>query len=1045
MEDRSQPKNMAKHPILRLPPTQDSYPECQVPFAEARERPARNLSLVAFIFIFSLLVTARSQQTFAQEPTPFASNYIRTDFTVEDGLPDNVVNAIFQADNGLLWVGTESGLATFDGREFKRVRLSFPGVPSQGSVHVIAEALNGDLWVGTDAGLVRIPKTDLHQLDTAATTFFPLGEVGSDEVVSLLETRQGTLWVGTNHALYRLDAGRFVRTSLTGHVVRLAEASNGHLLIVTERGFSEFDGQKVIEHPGFGKRFGIRDDQIFNVSQDRSGTMWYATNGGTIREGDHPFAAFRPYAVASSPSYRTFEDPGGEVWVSTRKGTYRVNGNHLDALAPGIGARCFYASPDGEVWMGTNGVGLIHFKPRIVHMFTKADGLPADITMTVLTAHDGKLWIGSNCGGLSLLEGNHFRLYNEKDGLSNSCVWSLAEDHNGDLWIGTYGGGLFRFHDGQFAQYSMEQGLVDKIVSQITVAQDNSLWIATPDGLSHMEKGRFTNYTTAQGLSSNRILGVHQDHQGTIWVASQAGVDRLTANGFIPLPSQGLEEGTSAVAFAEDSMGDLYTAISSKGIGLIKNDRLLVVDDDLNVMNMVESPDHDLWFSSKNGLVRIALKDLRGSVTDHDAPLDYGRFDRADGLNSTQSSTGIPNIAITPDHKLWIATVKGLAMVDLKRLPTTSRKPFAFLGEVTVERKTQPAGNELVLPAGTHHVELHLAAVDLASPEKTRVQYRMDGVDSNWRDSDVSRTAVYTTIPAGRHTFHVRATGSDGKWDRTGIVYDVVQRPLFYEEKWFQLGCAAFLLLLLTVLYLARVRHIVSQTRILLETRIAERERIARELHDTFLQGIQGILLRFHTSTQQLPKDEPLRRVFEGVLDQSDTVMLQGRGLISGLRMTEEDMNELPITFAMVGKEFRALSTATYNVIVIGETRNLNPLVQDEIIKIGREALFNSYRHAGATTIETELDYNLSELRICFRDDGKGIGPEVLANGQRAGHYGLLTMRERASNIGAKLEVYSRGGLGTEIDLRVPASIAYPPARENTGRWLQRLFQESAL
>jgi ligand-binding sensor domain-containing protein/signal transduction histidine kinase len=994
---------------------------------------ALTLSLLLILLAMSISARALGQQS-------LASNYIRTDFTVEDGLPDDVVNAIVRTGNGLLWLGTESGLATFDGREFKEIRLSFPGVPSQGAVHAFAQAPNGNLWVGTNAGLVLIPRKDLDQFNPAGASFFPVGKEKSDEVKVLLETRDGVLWVGTNHGLFRLEAGRLTIAIPSDSIGRLAEASNGHLLVVTQRGFVEFDGRKVIEHPGLARRFGVRDEKIFNVFQDRTGTMWYSTGIGTRREGEQTFVPLRPNVIAQSPAYRTYEDPQGNIWVSTDKGTYRVTGNHLDELAPGLGARCLYTDRNGELWMGTNGEGLVHFKPRIVRMYTKADGLPVDIAMAVLPAHDGKLWVGSNCG-LSVFDQGHFKIYSEKDGLLNTCVWTLAEDHNHDLWIGTYGGGLFQFRDGHFNQYSIEQGLASKIVFQIVVAQDNSLWVATPDGLSHLENGRFTNYTTAQGLSSDRILSVHQDHSGTIWVASQKGIDRLTENGFTPFAAPGPDQDTSAVRFGEDSAGDLYTANAPQGISLIHHDRLTVVDDDLNVMDMAESPNHDLWFSSKNGVFRVALNDLRRSLPDPNAPLDYDQLDRSDGLNSIQSSAGTPNIAITPDQKLWIATVKGLAMVDLEQLPTISHKPQVFLGEVTVERKKQPAGSELFLPGGTHHVELHLAAVDLASPEKTRIQYRMDGVDSEWRDADVSRTAVYTTIPVGKHTFHLRATGSDGKWDRKGIVYEITQRPLFYQKKWFQLACAVFLVVLLAVIYLARVRQIVRHTRILLETRIAERERIARDLHDTFLQGIQGILLRFHTTTQKLPKDEPLRRVFEGVLDQSDGVMLQGRGLVTGLRMAANDSDDLPINLAMAGKEFRALSDTVHNVIVTGEIRSLDPLVHDEIVKIGREALFNAYRHARATTIETELNYSSSDLRVRVRDDGAGIDPGVLANGKRAGHYGLPGMKERATKVGAQLDIYSRSGVGTEIDLRVPATIAYHPAAEVPGHWLHRLFR----
>jgi ligand-binding sensor domain-containing protein/signal transduction histidine kinase len=1025
IDSRRMPRNMATSPIFRLPRPPNG-----------RNTGLKQIALFASALI--LLAIIGSKWAVAQQSSSLASHYIRTNFTVEDGLPDNVVDAIFHADNGLLWVGTNSGLATFDGREFKAVRLNVPGATSPGAIHAFARATNGDLWVGASAGLLLIPKKDLDQLGPEVTSFFPLGETKSDEVQALLETREGVLWVGTNHGLYRLEGGRFIKAIGSEAISRLAEASNGHLLVVTQRGFIEFDGHRVIEHPGLGRRFGVHDDGIFNVFQDRQGTMWYSTVLGVTREGNHPFVPLGPVAAARLPAYRTYEDQQSNIWISNAAGIYRVNGNDLEELVP-VGARCFYAGPDGDIWMGTNAQGLVHLKPRLVRMYTKADGLPNDLVMSVLAAHDGKLWVGSSCG-LSFFDGSRFKFYSEKDGLKNSCVWALAEDHNNDLWIGSYYGGLFEFREGHFTQYSVAQGLVSRIVFQITVAQDNSLWIATPVGLSHMEKGHFTNYTTRQGLSSDRILSVHQDHAGTVWVATQAGIDRLTAKGFVAFASSGVEKDTSAIRFMEDSAGDLYAGNLPKGISLIHDDRLTLVNDDLYAMGMAESPDHDLWFSGKDGVIRVALGDLRRAVEDHDAPLDYDRLDRADGLNSLQSSAGTPNIAITPDHKLWIATVKGLAMVDLEQLPTTSHKPKVFVGEVTVDGKKHPALNELILPAGTHHVELHLAAVDLGSPEKTRLQYRMDGVDNVWLDADVSRTAVYTTLPPGTHTFHVRATGSSGKWDRTGIVYDVTQQPLFYQERWFQVACAAFLVMLLSVIYLARVRTIIRQTRILLETRIAERERVARDLHDTFLQGIQGTLLRFHSSTQQLPQSEPLRRTFEEILDQSDAVMLQGRGLVSGLRMTAGDTNDLPIAFAMVGKEFLTLSAAVYNVVVIGETRRLNPIAYDEIVHIGREALFNSYTHATATSIETELDYSSSDLRIRFRDNGTGIDPAVLANGCRAGHYGLPGMRERAIKVGAKLDIYSRLGAGTEVELRVPARVAYYPARGVRGHWLQRLF-----
>jgi signal transduction histidine kinase len=990
-----------------------------------------------------MLALGGAKRAFAAQPLPLADQYIRTDFTVEDGLPDDVVNAILRADNGLLWVGTESGLATFDGREFRRIPLSFPGAANLGAVLALAKTSSGDLWIGTSAGLVRIAKKNLDQLTPSEMTFFPLGDERGDLVLALLETRAGVLWVGTNHGLYRFEGGSFHKVLGAEAIHRLAEASNGHLLLVTQRGFLEFDGQKAIEHPEIAQRLGVSEDEIFNVFQDQRSTMWYSTHSGIMRKGEHPFRPFDPPATAKAPAYRTYEDAQGQIWISNDRGTLRVNGDRLEALSS-FGARSFYAGKDGDVWMGTNGEGLLHFKPRLVRMYTKSDGLPNDRVMTVLATHDGKLWVGNGCG-LSLFDQDRFKFYAEKEGLINSCVWALAEDHNNDLWIGSYNGGLFKFHDGHFTQYSVAQGLASNIVLGIVVARDNSLWIATPDGLSHMKDGHITNYTTAQGLQSDRILSIHQDAAGDIWAATQAGLARLAGDRFVSLPSSSFKEGTSAVRFAEDSLGNLYTSNLPRGISLLRRGQLEDVNDDLNVMDMVESPHHDLWFSSMNGIIRVALGDLKRAVEDRDTPLDYTSIDRTDGLNSSQASAGIPNIAMTPDEKLWIATVEGLAMVDLKQISSSGSKPAIFVGEVTIDGKKQPVTGQVVIPNGTHHIELHLTSVDLRSPEKTRLQYRMDGVDSAWLDADVSRTATYTALPAGRHVFHVRATGSDGTWDLKGIQYEVTQQPLFYQRAWFQLTCAAVLVAMLSAAYLARVNYIVRNTRIVLEARIAEREHIARDLHDTFLQGIQGILLRFHASAQRLAKDDPLRSEFEEVLELSDAVMSQGRGLVSGLRMGPGAADDLPIAFVMAGKEFSALSPAAYKVIVIGEPRKLNALVYDEIAKIGREALFNAYRHAKAAKIEAELNYTPSELHIRFRDDGAGIDPGILARGSRVGHYGLPGMSERANKIGAKLDIYSRLGAGTEIELRIPAKAAYHPAKKSRGYWLQRIFRGEAV
>jgi signal transduction histidine kinase/ligand-binding sensor domain-containing protein len=961
-------------------------------------------------------------------------DYIRTDFTVEDGLPDNVINATVETENGLLWVGTESGLATFDGRDFNPIRLHIPGAPSQGAINTLLESSNGDLWVGSDSGLVLIPKSALDELDPARMTFYSLGATRSDEVEAILETSHGVLWVGTTHGLYRREGANFVKAIQDISVNCLGEGANGRLLITTSKGFVEFDGAKMIEHPGFAGRFGLHDDQINDVFRDRRGVLWFSTQAGIRRQGSNQMPAMGPHQIVMTQAVRTYEDRQGSLWVTTGVGAYRVTGDQLKSPDSRVNARCLSVSRDGTVWMGTNGNGLVRLKHRIVHMFTKADGMQEDIAMAVLPGDDGKLWIGNNCG-FAEFDGRHFKTYNEKDGLLNTCVWSLAEDRQKTIWIGTYGGGIFSFRNGHFTQYSAKQGLASTIVFQLTVARDDSLWIATPDGVSHMREGRFTNYSTADGLSSNRILCIHEDKRGTIWAETQAGLDRLGPHGFSPFGPAQLAIDQLATRFAEDRSGELYTTNSPKGISRIDKDRVTVVNQTLSVMDMVEADDQYLWLSSRNGIFRIRRDDLT-HIEDQDTPLDYQQIDRNDGLNSTQSSVGFPNIAITADRKLWLATVKGLAMVDLNHWPPPSHKPKTFLEGVTVEGKEQVISNEIALPAGSHHVEFHLAAVNLSSPEKIRMQYRMSDVDSHWLDADLSRIAVYTNIPVGAHTLAIRATDSGGTWDRAGISYQIVEQPFFYQTLWFQILLVGLAALTLTALYLARVRQIIKQTRTLLQERLMERERIALDLHDTFLQGVQGILLRVHTATQQIPRGETTRQSLEEVLQQSDQVMKEGRSLVSNLRSDKTVTHDLATDLSIVGHECREVDQAEFQMIVNGVKRSLHPGVLEDSFKIGREALINAFRHSGATRIEAEVSFGPRHLKVRIRDDGRGIEEGVVQAGNREGHFGLPGMRERAKRIGGHLDIWSRSGLGTEIELSIPARFAYRHGRN----WITRVL-----
>ena len=1011
---------------------------------------------VCSLLLFALL----SRSALALDAQPTAS-YLRTTFTVEDGLPDNVVNTILQSRDGFLWIGTYAGLVRFNGRDFMPVDFRMAGSVSQ-VVVALAEGPDGSLWVGTDFGVMRIHDVEHYEPGRSTSQLYRVGNT-KEEILSCLKfTRDGILFAGTERGLYRLDGASFVSALQGINVHAVEEESNGHLLIIADNDFLEWDRGRIIKHPGLTAKLapnysvaghGMPNDVFHYVMGDRSGAMWYCSHWGIARQTHDAIHRYRPCASNDTRiPIQTYKYGQGTLWAIGDVGVFQAQRDTLEPLLTHVAPRSLLADRDGNLWIGTNGDGLIRFRDRPIHVFTTADGLPNNVPMTVLERYDGTIWVGNNCGGLSRFDGKRFVTYAEKDGLFNTCVWALAEDGNDDLWIGTWGGGAFRFKDGKFEQYAQQQGLPGDRVRSIVAAPDGSLWFASNEGLSRMRNGHLRNYTIADGLSSNHMIAVYADRHGEILAASSAGIDRKTGDRFVPLWSPHQIVDPHFIGFGETQFGELYAFSAPRGISRIDGNRLVDIGPDLDLLGMAEVHGQELWFSGRNGILRVPAASGRLSWEDRSDPFEYTKFGLADGLNSTQCSVGAPNIIVDRGNRLWVPTVQGLAMIDLLRLPQPRRPPAVFIEEVTVDQRTQPLPDRTVLPPGNHHVELKFDAIELTSPERIRFQYRLDGVDGTWLDAGTSRTAVYTSVPIGRHLFHFRACNSDGIWDREGIAYGIIQEPFFYETNAFRLIAVAVLIMLGAAAYRLRVRQIAAGMHGRFDERLAERTRIARELHDTLLQSFQGLLLRFQAVSNLLPNrpDEAKHRL-DGAIDQAAQAITEGRDAVRELRASTVPACDLDVAISTLGEELIAEeggdNAPLFHLQVEGMPRDLQPILRDEVYRIGSEALRNAFRHGKARRIEAEIRYDEKQLRLRLRDDGKGIDAKLLNQDGEPGHWGLPGMRERAKLIGGRLDVWSELDSGTEVELSVPASLAYATSRSPRRRmlrsWLGRAFSRT--
>lgn len=889
------------------------------------------------------------------------------------------------------------------------------------------EGPDGDLWVGTNVGLRRISSNTLNQLSSSPTVYHT-GSGLSDAVAALQFAPSGALWIGTRKGLFRLDHGTVSTVIPDLSIFRIERASSGHLLIVTERGFVEWDGASLVEHPDLPRQLGVAADKIYYVFEDHTGARWFCTGAGLARQVGSSIQWFPPYDPhASHEAFRAFEDPQGNVWVALATGLFRATASALEPIALDITVRALSADRDGNLWVGTNGQGLIRFKDRLVRMFTSADGLPNNLTMAALVASNGKLWVGNNCGGLSWFDGNRFQTYSEKDGLKNSCVLSLAEDLNKDLWVGTFNGGLFRLHDGHFTGFSKPEGLLSDVISGLFPASDGSLWVCTDKGVTHLREGHTRNYTMADGLSGRLAMNGFQDHLGNIWVGTNHGINRLDSklDRFVSLP------GEPDVAFqllGQDESGHLYTNAGPKGIFRIEGDRLLSVGAELLEVHGMLRFGPDAWFVGES-LSRTSADYLPHWKHEPDVHDNFSQFDSADGLTSRQFSDFHPNVAMTPDGKLWVPTALGLAMLDTPKLPRSDRKPSLYIEQVTVGRTVQSPGSNLVVPAGARHVELRFDAIELRSPEKIHFQYRMDGVDREWLEGNAASTAVYTGFAIGTHQFHVRACNRDGVWDRAGIVYDITQLPFFYETNVFRFTMAAGVLLLIAGLYRLRLRQMAVQMNAELNARVEERTRMARELHDTLLQTIQvSKMVAEHTlagyrDDQEDPRTGALQKL-SGWLTQA---LQEARASLQSLRLSVSETNNLAEALRAAAAEYGADHPIQFSFSVKGTVKEMHPIVRDDIYHVGYEAIRNACKHSGGSHIEVQLEYtNNLLLRVC--DDGRGIDAVTAAEG-KPGHFGLKGMYERSARIGGKLILSSSPGSGTMIELTVPGRVIFSDAR----------------
>jgi len=999
---------------------------------------------------FTLLSSLFLALAHAQSQT---AQYVATVWQAEQGLPQNSVTAMLQDQQGYLWVGTFGGLARFDGRRFTLFDSGDMLPLGNNGILSLYESRSGAVWIGTlDGGLVR--------LDNGAVTTYTEGDgLPSRFISSIREDTAGNLWFNTSEGV-----AHFVGTKLEAYPTHRGKAVREFLLQARDGSMWFRSRQKVVRFGADGSIATLSNPKptAYLVHEARDGSVWIAFRDRyrLVRYdrgvfSDVPLPAIRRRELLRHElggDYLVYtlsmaEDANRELLLLTPAGLCRIVGPSLgppEALAlPSKGrevlqVRSLLVDREGNVWVGTNGMGLIRLRPAPLIAYGKDEGLSDSGFNAVFQDREGRIWMGGD--SLYWLDGDGFHLF---PGVAN--VRAIAQTRDGDLWFGGYGS-LHRYNSGVLSNFKVEapdvraiyedregtlwigalmeehpgglyrfrHGKLDQIpgvsdVNQIIEDRDGGLWVAGIKELLYIRGGKTVRYGHKQGLP-DRSVDIHQDSTGTLWIASYGG--GLTR----------LRDGQ-------------LKAITTKN-GLPNN----------TLAGMLEDSRGNLWITSTQNIFCLSLKQLNdfadgkiGSIF----PVSYGV---AEGTRSSESDVGSPAGWETNDGRIWFPTMRGVVAIDAtagNRLP-----PPVVIEEAWANTLTLAGNHRTSAPPGNNTFDFRFTALSFSAPDRLRFKYRLEPFDKDWVDAGTRRTAHYTNMDPGEYSFHVAAANNFGIWSEQEASVRFVLQPHFYQTNWFRALCAAIFLALLWAAYQFRIRQLAHQFNMRLEERLSERTRIARDLHDTLLQSFQGLVFRFQAARYQLPdRPEEASDALDSALISADQALAEGRSDIQELRSGSSQESNLEQMLLAMGRELASSqnggdSTPSLRVIVEGNRRAKPTMIREEVYRIARELLRNAYRHAQARNIEAELRYDDDAFLLVVRDDGKGMDPQVLKDHGRAGHWGLPGMYERAEGIGARLDIWSEAGAGTEVRLTVPAAIAYEKSGDR-GRF--KLFRKTRI
>jgi signal transduction histidine kinase len=714
------------------------------------------------------------------------------------------------------------------------------------------------------------------------------------------------------------------------------------------------------------------------------------------------------------------KDRDGAIWIGTENGIARFNGNKIEKFPANDplsndAINALFEDREGDIWIGGDITGLSILRPQKFVTYSFREPAGSSKIRCVSGTSDGSVWIGTDGAGLKRLREGQFSTLTTADGLSSNVILSLAAESDGSLLVGTPDG-LDRIpKNGRPVSYSKTQSFAEDFVRSLFVDQDGSIWVGTRRGLSHASGTRVTTYTQSDGLGSDTVGALLRDTHGNLWIGTFHGLSRMDQTGLHNYTrAQGLS-GNIITDLYQDSRGAIWIATQDGGLDVYRNgsfSHFLPPNLPRTIFGMTEDRTGSFWIVAKTGIFRMNAD----SSNIHNCELvAYGT---TDGLRVSEGSgAGHPAIWRAQNGDLWFATAHGAALLASAANSLNRTVPPVAIESVSVDDVSYAPSQLKSIPAGKSRVSFEYAGLSFLAPQKVQYKYRLEGFDKDWIDAGTRRVAYYTNLSPRTYRFRVIARNNDGFWNLAGASLSVHILPLFYQTWWF------FVLVLwaaVTGSYAVYFWHL-HQVRSRYEAVLAERNRIAREIHDTLAQGFVGVSVQLELVSRLMATSVGSARDH---LDQARILvrrcLSEARQSIWELRSQESAASDFAARFSKLAQQISESSAVKVQLLIHGQYRSLQPLLEDELFRIGQEAIANAVRHSGAQHVCVTLAFDSKRLRMTIADSGCGFTGRVNSLGPD-GHFGLKGMRERAERIKAELNIESTPGVGTTISVEAPA------------------------